>query len=135
MGKDIADLGVLVVDDEGSVTRLLRMMLNDLGVAQVFTAADGRVALNILGDFEDVIDVIISDWNMPGVSGLNLLWEIRTVNPALPFFMLTGRGDVGSMKVARDGGITGYMLKPFSAEDLEAKLLTVAKRLDHRVGA
>lgn len=129
MGKSIEDLSVLVVDDEGSVTRLIRMMLTDLGVAQVFTAKDGREALDFLGDFDDMIDVIICDWNMPRVSGLNLLQQIRTVDPDVPFLMLTGRADADSVKAARDVGVSGYMLKPFSAEQLHAKLTTVARSL------
>ena len=129
MAKAFKDLSVLVVDDEGSVTRLVRMMLTDLGVAQVFTAKDGREALDFLGDFDDMIDVIICDWNMPRVSGLNLLQQIRTVDPDVPFLMLTGRADADSVKAARDVGVTGYMLKPFSAEQLHAKLNTVARGL------
>ena len=130
MAKALEDLSVLVVDDEGSVTRLVRMMLTDLGVAQVFTAKDGREALDFLGDFDDMIDVIICDWNMPRVSGLNLLQQIRTVDPDVPFLMLTGRADTDSVKAARDVGVTGYVLKPFSAEQLQAKLLTVAQELE-----
>ena len=129
MAKSLEDLSVLVVDDEGSVTRLIRMMLTDLGVAQVFTAKDGREALDFLGDFDDMIDVIICDWNMPRVSGLNLLQQIRTADPDVPFLMLTGRADADSVKAARDVGVTGYVLKPFSAEQLQAKLMTVARGL------
>ena len=129
MAKSLEDLSVLVVDDEGSVTRLIRMMLTDLGVAQVFTAKDGREALDFLGDFDDMIDVIICDWNMPRVSGLNLLQQIRTADPDVPFLMLTGRADADSVKAARDVGVTGYVLKPFSAEQLHAKLSTVARGL------
>jgi len=128
MATQIADLNILVVDDEVSVTRLLKMMLTDLGVTQVFTAKDGREAIDFLGDFDDLVDVIVCDWNMPRMSGLEVLQQIRTVDPDSVFIMLTGRADVDSVKAARDLGVSAYLLKPFSAEQLEQKLNTIVKR-------
>ncbi|MDJ0893728.1 MAG: response regulator [Alphaproteobacteria bacterium] len=127
MSQDIADLNVLVVDDEPSVTRLVKMMLLDFNVTQVFTAKNGREALDFLGDFDDLVDVVICDWNMPRVSGLEVLQQIRTVDPEAPFLMLTGRADLDSVKAAKDLGVDGYLLKPFSAEQLKEKLLVVAR--------
>ncbi len=72
MPTPLPDLNVLVVDDENSVLRLIKMVLADFGVTQVFTAKNGAKALALLGSFDE-IDVVICDWNMPGMSGLNLL--------------------------------------------------------------
>ena len=65
---DLTDLTVLIVDDEATVTRLAKTMLTDLSIAQVFVANDGREALDFLGLFEEDIDVIVCDWNMPRMS-------------------------------------------------------------------
>ncbi|MBI3451731.1 MAG: response regulator [Rhodospirillales bacterium] len=122
MVSNFSDLGVLVVDDESSVTRLLKMMLTDLGISQVFVARDGRDALKFLGEYSESVNIIICDWNMPRMSGLELLQQVRTADPDTMFLMLTGRNDIDSVKAARDFGVNGYLLKPFSAEQLRKKL-------------
>ena len=125
----LSDLTVLVVDDERSVTRLVRMMLTDMGVTQVFTAKNGKEALDMLGEFQENIDIVICDWNMPNISGIDLLKQIRTVDPDLPFLMLTARADMSSVKDARDFGVTDYLRKPFSAETMQKKLAMHARGL------
>jgi two-component system chemotaxis response regulator CheY len=124
---DLSDLTVLIVDDEATVTRLAKTMLTDLDVAQVFVANDGREALDFLGLFEDDIDVIVCDWNMPRMSGLELLQQIRTVDPNMPFVMLTGRNDMDSIVAARDLKVSSYLLKPFSQEQLAQHLVNAKK--------
>lgn len=126
---NLSDLTVLVVDDESSVTRLVRMMLSDMGVTQVFTAKNGKEALDLLGEFQENVDIVICDWNMPNISGIDLLKQIRTVDLDLPFLMLTARADVASVKDARDFGVTDYLRKPFSSETLKKKLTIHARRL------
>ncbi len=127
MPTPLPDLNVLVVDDENSVLRLIKMVLADFGVTQVFTAKNGAKALALLGSFDD-IDVVICDWNMPGMSGLNLLQQVRTVDRDLPFIMLTGRADLSSVMEARDFGVSDYLIKPFTPENLEAKLARLVRR-------
>lgn len=129
---DLSDLTVLVVDDESSVTRLVRMMLSDMGVTQVFTAKNGKEALDLLGEFQENIDIVICDWNMPNISGIGLLKQIRTDDPDLPFLMLTARADIASVKDARDYGVTDYLRKPFSAETMKKKLTMHARSLAAR---
>lgn len=129
---NLNDLTVLVVDDENSVTRLVRMMLSDIGVTQVFTAKNGKEALDLLGEFQEDIDIVICDWNMPTISGLDLLRQIRTVDPDLPFLMLTARADIASVKDARDYGVTDYLRKPFSAETMKKKITMHARSLAAR---
>jgi two-component system chemotaxis response regulator CheY len=124
---DITDLTVLIVDDEATVTRLAKTMLTDLNVAQVFVANDGREALDFLGLFEEDIDVIVCDWNMPRMSGFELLQQVRTVDPNMPFVMLTGRNDMDSIVAARDQKVSSYLLKPFSQEQLAQHLINAKK--------
>jgi two-component system chemotaxis response regulator CheY len=123
MAKDLAELSILVVDDEQSVQRLVRLMLNDMDISQVQVAKDGRAALDLLNQPGQKIDVIVCDWNMPRMSGLELLKQLRSVSPQMRFIMLTGRNDVDSVRTARDHGVDSYLLKPFSAEQLRDKLL------------
>ena len=124
---DLSDLTVLIVDDEATVTRLAKTMLNDLSIAQVFVATDGREALDFLGLFEEDIDVIVCDWNMPRMSGFELLQQVRTVDPNMPFVMLTGRNDMDSIVAARDQKVSSYLLKPFSQEQLAQHLINAKK--------
>jgi two-component system chemotaxis response regulator CheY len=124
---DLSDLTVLIVDDEATVTRLAKTMLNDLAIAQVFVANDGREALDFLGLFEEDIDVIVCDWNMPRMSGFELLQQVRTVDPNMPFVMLTGRNDMDSIVAARDQKVSSYLLKPFSQEQLAQHLINAKK--------
>ena len=130
MAQEISDLTVLIIDDEPSVTRLLKMMLNDLKVAQVFVAKDGRDALDFLGSFDDAgVDFIICDWNMPRMSGLDLLKQVRMAYPDLPFLMVTARGTIDSVVAAKKSGVSGYVVKPFSPAELEQKVVALARRI------
>ncbi len=130
--KTLNDLSVLAVDDLEPARKLIHTMLKDLGVNQVFLAADGREALEFLGECENMINVIICDWNMPFVTGLEILRQVRTVNPDIPFLMATGNSDSDSVSVAKADGVTGYLIKPFSMGQLEKKLKLVLRILKTR---
>ena len=125
-GVNLSDLNVLVVDDEAAMTRLVKMTLTDLDVSQVFTAKDGRQAIALLGELDD-IDIVICDWNMPHMSGLELLQQVRTMDRDMPFIMLTGRVDINSVKEAKDLGVSDYLGKPFTPDALKQKLTRLAR--------
>ena len=127
MNSDISELRVLLVDDSTEAISLVRAMLMELGINQVFTAKDGRQALDFLGDCDDLIDVVLCDWRMPRMSGLEVLRQLRTVDPDCPFIMITGSADADSVSRARESGVTAYIRKPFSAEQLEKKLRVIAR--------
>ena len=129
MVTKLTDLRVLLVDDQMESRSLLRNMLSELGVSQVFDAPDGKEALSFLDNAFDFIDMIICDWNMPHMSGVELLRQLRTVNAETPFLMVTGRGDLDSVTEAKTSGANGYILKPFSATQLEAKLRILLRRM------
>lgn len=126
---DIRDLRVLVIDDSLEAVNLIRAMLQELGLNQVFVSKDGRDALDFLGACDDLVNVILCDWNMPRLNGLDLLRQVRSVDPDFPFIMVTGAADLNLVKEARANGVTGYILKPFSARELEKKLRAVARLL------
>lgn len=125
---DIQSLSILVVDDEPEVQRTVRDMLTDLGVTQMFFAKNGQEALDFLGEVEERLDVIIADWNMPKLSGLDLLKQVRTVDEDVIFLLLTGRADRDSVVEAQQSGVSAYLRKPFSQEQMAGKLTLLCKR-------
>ena len=129
LGEDLSDLKVLIAEDQCEVRSMLRNMLMELGIHQVFESSDGREALNFIDSAFDFVDLIICDWNMPKMNGVELLRQIRTVDPDIPFLMVTGRSDVQSVVEAKSSGVTGYISKPFSPQQLEAKLRIILHRM------
>jgi CheY-like chemotaxis protein len=126
---DLSNLKILLVEDNPHAMKLVRMVLQDIGVGQIFTAKDGRAALDFLGECEDLVNLVISDWNMPRLSGLELLSQLRTARPDIPFLMLTARATVDSVKQARESKVSAYLVKPFSPEQLERKVLALARAI------
>ncbi len=129
MCSAIEDLKILLVEDQHEARAMLRNMLVELGITQIFEASDGREALAFIDSAFDFIDLIICDWNMPGMSGVELLRQLRTVDPSMPFLMVTGRGDMESIVEAKSSGVTGYIKKPFSPIQLEAKLRIILQKI------
>lgn len=127
MTNPLGEMRVLAVEDNFTALNLLRSMLADIGVNQVFTAKDGKEALEFLGAAEDMIDVVLCDWKMPRMSGLDLLQQVRTVNPDIPFVMVTGNADKESILAAKNVGVTSYIAKPYSSKHLEKKLRAIAR--------
>ena len=129
-------MSVLLVDDEPQVTRTVREMLRDMGISQIFMAKDGREALDLLGAFQEDLHLVIADWNMPRMTGIELLTQVRTADPNIAFLLLTGRADRESVLEARQQGVNAYLRKPFSAEQLRAKLVILAQhiRLGQKTG-
>jgi two-component system, chemotaxis family, chemotaxis protein CheY len=128
---DLSWLRVLVVDDEPQVMRTVREMLRDMGVRQSYWANDGKQALEFVERHGGALHLIIADWNMPKMTGIELLTRVRETNPDIGFLLLTGRADAESVLQAREQGVSGYMCKPFSAEQLRAKLVILAKHIEH----
>ncbi|MGH1402884.1 MAG: response regulator [Alphaproteobacteria bacterium] len=126
--KSFSDLKILVVDDQQDARALVRNMMAEVGITQIFEAPDGRQALAFIDAAFDFVDIIVCDWNMPSMTGVELLRQLRTVDPDMPFLMVTGRGDMDSVVEAKSSGVTGYIKKPFSPAQLEAKLRIVAAR-------
>jgi two-component system, chemotaxis family, chemotaxis protein CheY len=120
-------LRVLVVDDEPEVLEVLKRELEELGVADVHTAEDGHAALNVLSTRGEQLDVVLCDWRMPKMSGLDLLRQVRVSIPRLQFVMVTGAVDAASVLAAREAGVNGYIRKPVSVDELRAKLAPLSR--------
>ena len=134
MTVELKELRVLVVEDSFQTIALIRTMLSDFGITQIYTAKDGKEALDFLGTCDELIDVVMCDWNMPRMSGLEVLRQVRTVDPDMPFLMVTGAADPDSVLAAKSNGVTAYVAKPFSANVLKKKLNVVARLLGVRRG-
>jgi len=115
---------VLLVEDDPFARRLALSVLRDIGIGRIAVANDGHGALQTLFG-GDTFDLVISDWNMPEMSGLNLLKKVRETWPALPFIMLTGNTTGDSVLTARDSGVNAYVVKPFAKRQLAAKIAAV----------
>lgn len=132
MGKaeGLDKLKILIVDDQPDARAMVRGMLAEMGITQIFEANDGRQAMSFTDAAMDMIDVVICDWNMPKMTGIDLLRQMRTVMPDMPFLMLTGRGDLDSVAEAKSCGVTAYIRKPFSPANLEIKLRVIKSKMD-----
>lgn len=118
------DLAVLLAEDESFTRQLAVSCLNRIGVKAITTAANGLDALKIV-DSSQPIDLIISDWAMPQMTGLDLLRLSRNVRPQIPFLMLTGHADLDLVKAARTHRVDGYIVKPFSVDQLKTKIAAI----------
>jgi two-component system chemotaxis response regulator CheY len=115
-------LKFLVVDDFSTMRRIVKNFLNDLGYNNVQEADDGNTALPILR--AGGIDFLITDWNMPGMPGLDLLKAVRA-DPALaklPVLLLTAEAKREQIVEAAQAGVNGYVVKPFTAQTLKEKI-------------
>ena len=116
------DLKFLVVDDFSTMRRIIKNLLHDLGYSNVTEADDGKTALPMLqaGDF----DFLITDWNMPGMPGLDLIKAVRADSrlAKMPVLMLTAEAKRDQIIEAAQAGVNGYVIKPFTAEILKEKL-------------
>jgi len=116
------EMKFLVVDDFSTMRRIVKNLLHDLGYPNVTEADDGKTALPMLqaGGF----DFLISDWNMPGMSGLDLIKAVRSDAKLskLPVLMLTAEAKREQIIEAAQAGVNGYVIKPFTAETLKEKL-------------
>ena len=113
---------VLVVDDFLTMRRIVRNQLEEIGFRDIDDAEDGESALRKLRSKE--FHLIISDWNMQPMTGLEFLKEVRADRrlQRLPFIMVTAESKVENVKAAREAGVTNYIIKPFTAEVLRKKI-------------
>lgn len=117
-----SELKFLVVDDFSTMRRIIKNLLHDLGYAHVTEADDGNTALPILKN--GGIDFLITDWNMPGMPGLELLKQVRADAKLakLPVLMLTAEAKREQIVEAAQAGVSGYVIKPFTAAILKEKI-------------
>jgi len=116
---------ILVVDDSATMRRIVTNVLGMLGFSNITLAIDGTEALQFL--VSDDFDLIVSDWNMEPVSGMDLLRHVRKDGKLknLPFIMLSAESDKKSIIEAMKNGVSEYIVKPFSKETLRNKIQNI----------
>ncbi|TPV61909.1 chemotaxis protein CheY [Aestuariibacter sp. GS-14] len=123
------NMKILVVDDFSTMRRIIKNLLKDLGFSNIQEADDGSTALPMLiqGDF----DFVVTDWNMPGMQGIDLLRAIRADDKLkhLPVLMVTAEAKKEQIVAAAQAGVNGYVVKPFTAATLKEKLEKIFERL------
>ena len=119
------DMGILVVDDYKTMLRIIRNLLKQLDFNNVDDATDGAQALQKLREKE--YGLVISDWNMEPMTGLELVREVRSDKKlkGLPFIMVTAESKTENVVAAKEAGVSNYIVKPFNAETLKQKIVSV----------
>lgn len=119
------NINILIVDDYKTMLRIVRSLLGQIGFNNVDEAANGAEALTRLK--EKTYDLIISDWNMEPMTGLELLKAVRADEKTrnVPFIMVTAESKTENVIAAKQAGVNNYIVKPFNAETLKAKLASV----------
>lgn len=125
------NMKILVVDDFATMRRIIKNLLRDVGFSNITEADDGSSALPLLlnGDF----DFLVTDWNMPGMPGIELLKAVRA-SPKLaklPVLMVTAESKREQIIAAAQAGVNGYIVKPFNAVTLKEKLDKIFERLQN----
>jgi two-component system, chemotaxis family, chemotaxis protein CheY len=118
---------ILIVDDFASMRRIVKGTLKSIGFNNFVEAEDGAIALKMLE--KEKIGLIISDWIMPNMNGLEFLKAVKgnTKLKDIPFIMVTAEGQKGNVLEAINAGVNNYIVKPFTPETLQAKLQKVLK--------
>lgn len=124
------DMKILIVDDFSTMRRIIKNLLRDLGFSNTQEADDGSTALPMLqnGDF----DFLVTDWNMPGMTGIDLLKAVRTDDRIkhMPILMVTAEAKREQIVAAAQAGVNGYVVKPFTAAVLKEKIEKIFERVD-----
>lgn len=120
---------ILIVDDFSTMRRIVKNLLRDLGFNNTVEADDGLTALPILR--KGGIDFVVTDWNMPGMQGIELLRNIRSDENLkhLPVLMITAEAKREQIIEAAQAGVNGYIVKPFTAGTLKEKLDKIFERI------
>lgn len=120
---------ILIVDDFAVMRRIVKSLLKDLGYVNFLEAEDGRRACEQLET--NKVDLICSDWNMPNMTGLDFLKWVRSQDKHkhIPFLMITAEAKRSQILEAAQSGVSGYIVKPFTAEQLNDKLAKIIERL------
>lgn len=122
--KTKEQLKTLIVDDHKTMLRIIRNLLNQIGITDIEEANDGKEALQKL--VSQRYDLILSDWNMMPMTGLEFLQYVRRDqtygHKNVPFVMITAETKVENVMEAKNAGVDNYIIKPFNAETLEVKI-------------
>jgi len=124
------ELSVLIVDDSKHMRKLVRTIINSLGIVEVLEAEDGEQAYKTLENFP--ADIIIVDWNMVPMDGIEFTRKVRTnddsPNTYVPIIMLTGHTQMKRVQIARDAGVNEFLAKPVSARKIYQRIHEILEK-------
>ncbi|MBR9870561.1 MAG: chemotaxis protein CheY [Gammaproteobacteria bacterium] len=123
------NMKILIVDDFSTMRRIIKNLLRDLGFTNTDEADDGNTALPMLKNGH--YDFLVTDWNMPGMSGFDLLKAVRADESLknLPVLMVTAEAKRDQIVAAAQAGVNGYVVKPFTAAVLKEKIEKIFERI------
>lgn len=123
------NIKILVVDDFATMRKVIRNLLKQVGYENIVEAEDGVIALRVLKSQK--IDLVISDWNMPNMTGLELLKAVRADEElkSSPFLMVTAEALQDNVIAAVKAGVSNYIVKPFTAEVLNEKITKILEKI------
>ncbi|MDX9731902.1 MAG: response regulator [Bdellovibrionales bacterium] len=126
-----ANTRVLILDDMMTMRKVVAKNLRDVGLSDIQEAKNGKEGWDILQASNPPIQLIISDWNMPECTGVELLKKIRSDArySKLPFLLLTAEAEPHQVAEAMSHGVTGYIVKPFTGETLKQRLVQAHKKI------
>ena len=116
---------ILVLDDSKTMLRIITNTLKRVGYNDVTTAEDGVLGLEAWHTAEGRFDLILTDWNMPNMNGLEFVKSIRKINKDIPIAMITTEGGKKEVIIALKAGVNSYVVKPFTPQVLKEKLATI----------
>jgi len=121
---------ILIVDDFSTMRRIIKNLLVELGFSNIVEADDGKTALPIVQ--AGGIDFLVTDWNMPGMTGLDLLKNVRAdeATKDMPILMVTAEAKKEQIVEAAQSGVNGYIIKPFTAKTLKEKVDKIFERIE-----
>ena len=121
---------ILIVDNFSTMRRIIKNLLRDLGFTNTSEADDGLTALPMLQS--GAFDFLVTDWNMPGMSGIDLLRQVRQDErlKSLPVLMVTAEAKREQIIEAAQAGVNGYVVKPFTAQALKEKIEKIFERVN-----
>ncbi|KAA8713389.1 response regulator [Pseudomonas syringae] len=124
------NMKILIVDDFSTMRRIIKNLLRDLGFTNTSEADDGLTALPMLQS--GAFDFLVTDWNMPGMSGIDLLRQVRADErlKSLPVLMVTAEAKREQIIEAAQAGVNGYVVKPFTAQALKEKIEKIFERVN-----
>lgn len=122
---------VLVVDDMMTMRKLVAKACKEIGFTDITEASDGAQAWQLVGEANPPFGLIISDWNMPNTTGLDLLKRIRSDSRfgKTPFLLVTAEAEQHQILEAAKAGVSQYVIKPFTSESLREKIESVHKKI------
>ena len=127
--KKISKLNVLIVDDDLLIRNLIASILNEIGITKISLAANGLVALERIEQPNSSFDLIICDWMMPQMDGLEFLKQLRAISYKTCFVMLTAKKEKSDVLDAKEEGVDAYIAKPFTPLQLHNKIKALVRKM------